>query len=606
MSPKRTNSALTPFLDILTYFLGLMAIVALIMQGFELSPQYQRFSEVGIYVVLYCFVAQEFLRFSLGWFAKKDSSWKDFIWGNLKSHFLERKMEVFVAILMTTLLIAPTSFFIKITTYFIPNIKATTTLTVLLFAFMQFLLFSAQVLKALRNSQLLSYKTLRPAHLFILAFIATILMGTLLLKIPKATYIPISWLDALFTSVSAVCVTGLVVVDTAIAFTPLGKIFLAILFQIGGLGVMTFTMTFSLLFTSALSVNDRMLLADLLSEKKMGQVGNTLKSIAAFTFVLEFIGAILLYKAMGYSFAFSEFKPEAFYNAVFHSISAFCNAGFSLFDDGLNSFWFRSHYFYTSVIMVLVIIGGLGFPVMLNLKEALFSRQRTFLPNLFLTPFTKIVLLSTTGLLLFGAVAIWILESQHSFVNLKTFGEQLYHSLFLSVTVRTAGFNIWPTESLSYPCLFILMFLMWVGGSPISTAGGIKNTTLMVSLINLRSVLVGSPRVLFGRYISMEATLRAFAVIVLSLSFLLVASFLLMWMEPHQPVMDVAFETFSALGTVGLSRGITPELKSGSKVVLMVLMFVGRVGVVAFFMGFFQRKLEEHQKIRFLEIKLPI
>ena len=219
--------------------------------------------------------------------------------------------------------------------------------------------------------------------------------------------------------------------------------------------------------------------------------------------------------------------------------------------------------------MVLVIIGGLGFPVMLNLKEALFSRQRTFLPNLFLTPFTKIVLLSTTGLLLFGAAAIWILESQHSFVNLKafeepylkTFGKQLYHSLFLSVTVRTAGFNIWPTESLSYPCLFILMFLMWVGGSPISTAGGIKNTTLMVSLINLRSVLVGSPRVLFGRYISMEATLRAFAVIVLSLSFLLVASFLLMWMEPRQHVMDVVFEGLFGFGNRGLKSGDHPGIE---------------------------------------------
>ena len=604
MSLTKTNPRFSRLLDTLTYLLGLTAVVALIMQGFELNPKYQFISEIGLRVVLHLFVTQELIRFSLGWFAKKEDSWKHFIWSNLKSHFLERKMEVFMAILMSILLISP-NFFIQPITYFIPQ-TSPVTLTILLFAFIQFLLFSAQLLKALRNSELLSYKTLRPTSLFILAFITTILLGMLLLKIPKATYESISWIDALFTSISAVCVTGLVVVDTVSTFTPLGKIFLAILFQIGGLGVMTFTMTFSLLFTSSLSINDRMLLADLLSEKKMGQVGSTLKSIATFTFVLEFIGAILLYKAMGYSLSFSQFEPTAFYNSIFHSISAFCNAGFSLFEQGLNSFWFRSHYFYTSVIMGLVILGGLGFPVILNLKEALFNRHRTFLPNLFLTPFTKLVLLSTLGLLLFGACAIWILESQQSFTNLQSIWQQLYHSLFLSVTARTAGFNIWPTESLSYPCLSILMFFMWVGGSPISTAGGIKNTTLMVALINLRGVLLGSPRVLFGRYISMEATLRAFAIIVLSLSFLLVASFLLMWMEPHLSVMDLTFEAFSALGTVGLSRGITSELKEGSKIVLMVLMFIGRIGVITFFISIFKRKLEKQPKVRFLEIKLPV
>ena len=605
MPPTKTDRRLYRFLNILTYFLGLTAVVALIMQGFTLSPKYQFISDLGLRVVLHLFVAQELLRFSLGWLRKKESSWIHSIWINLKSHFLERKMEVFMAILMTILLISPDFFIQLIVSKLIPNTNPTT-LTILFFAFIQFLLFSAQVLKALRRSQLLSYKTLRPTNLFILAFIATILLGTLLLKIPKATYESISWIDAFFTSVSAVCVTGLVVVDTASTFTPLGKIFLTLLFQIGGLGVMTFTMTFSLLFTSALSINDRMLLADLLSEKKMGQVGNTLKSIATFTFVLELIGAILLYKAMGYHLGLSQFNPSAFYNAIFHSISAFCNAGFSLFEEGLNSFRFRSNNFYTSIIMGLVILGGLGFPVMLNLKEAFINRRRAFLPNLLLTPLTKLVLLSTLGLLFFGTLMIWALESQRSFVDLKNGWQQLYHSLFLSVTARTAGFNIWPTENLSYPCLAILMFLMWVGGSPISTAGGIKNTTLMVALINLRSVLLSSPRVLFGRYISMEANLRAFAIIILSLGFLLIASFLLMWIEPQISVMDLAFETFSALSTVGLSRGITPELKDGSKVILMVLMFVGRVGVVTFFMGFFKRNLEKQKKVRFLEIKLPM
>ena len=478
------------FLDIFTSFLGLIAIIALIMQGFELSYEYELLSQMGIYAVLYLFITQELLRFSMGWFRKKEVSLKSFVWENLKSHFLQRKMEVFIALFMTVLLISPDFFMKPFFRYLIPN-QDVTTLTVLFFAFIQILLFLAQVLRYLRNSELLSYKTLRPTNLFILAFLFTILLGTLLLKLPKATYslTPLSWLDAIFTSISAVCVTGLVVVDTASTFTPLGKIFLASLFQIGGLGVMTFTMTFSLLFAGALSINDRMLLADLLSEKKMGQVGGTLKSIAIFTFFLEFIGAILLYKAMGYNF--SQWEPQAFYNAIFHSISAFCNAGFSLFDKGLNEVWFRSHFFYTSVIMGLVILGGLGFPVIMNLREILTFKRRS-LPNLFLNPFTKLVLLSTFCLLLFGTLIIWALESQHSFVDLKI-GEQLYHSLFLSVTVRTAGFNIWPTESLSYPCVCILMFLMWVGGSPISTAGGIKNTTFAVALINLRSILTNSP-----------------------------------------------------------------------------------------------------------------
>jgi trk system potassium uptake protein TrkH len=443
----------------------------------------------------------------------------------------------------------------------------------------------------LRNSNI----TLRPVQVLVISFLLPIFFGTLLLQLPRSSVENLAWIDVLFMATSAVCVTGLSAVDLAVNFTPLGKLILLLLIQIGGLGIITLTVTFATLLSGGIGVRDRIMMSQLLSEDSVGAIKGLLLKICTYTFAIEAMGAVVLYLSSGNSFA--NFDQAQFYEAVFHAISAFCNAGFGLATLNFATPELSHNYPYIGMIMVLIVLGGLGFPLVSNLWDFSISRvtQRTWKAHVSMT--SRMILWGTVVLLPGGMLAIYLVENNHAFSELSFFN-QVYHSLFISVTSRTAGFNIFPMETLSAQSAFIIMFLMWVGGGPMSTAGGIKITTLMITLINIKSLITGRSRCeAFGREISQVSLNRAFATVAMSVILLGIAFFGVVYFDPKFAKLDVAFEIVSAFATTGLSRGITAHLSDPSKFILILLMFVGRLGSITILMALFRPPATENYRL---------
>lgn len=434
--------------------------------------------------------------------------------------------------------------------------------------------------RLLHFNQLLAFVRVSPRAILIGSYVALIALGTVLLQIPKATTEPLAWIDALFTSTSAVCVTGLIVVDTATAFTPTGQAIVLGLFQLGGLGLMTFTYFFVLVFGRGITIRDRALLLEFLNEEYVGRVTSSLTAIVLMTLAFEAAGAVLLQLVSPAG------GPHAWFNNFFHAVSAFCNAGFSVFSAGLYDPSTRDNVSYHGVIMALIVIGGLGFPVLNNLWDSGIARLRNR-PGRFvrLTTHTKLVLVTTLGLIVGGALLAFSFELPAE----VRIGEapQWVNALFLSITSRTAGFNTVPTEALLPPTVFLVLFLMFIGGSPASTAGGIKTTTFAVALLNTIRTLRDATRdlVAFRRQIPAPVANRAFAVVLLSLAWVTGSTLILATLMPAHAPLDVAFEAVSAFSTVGLSRGITAELPVPGKVVIVASMLVGRIGILYVALG---------------------
>lgn len=437
--------------------------------------------------------------------------------------------------------------------------------------------------------------TLRPVQVLVISFFMPIFIGTLLLQLPRASVENLAWIDVMFMATSAVCVTGLSVVDLATSFTPLGKFIMLLLIQIGGLGIITLTVTFATLLSGGIGVRDRIMMSQLLSEDSVGAIKGLLLKICTYTFTIEAIGAVVLYLSSGHSFA--KFDQGQFYEAIFHSISAFCNAGFALLTMGFATPELSHNYPYMGMIMVLIVLGGLGFPLVSNLWDFSVSRitKRKWKVHVSMT--SRMILWGTAILIPSGLLAIYLIENNHAFREMSLFN-QVYHSLFISVTSRTAGFNIWPMETLSAQSAFIVMFLMWVGGGPMSTAGGIKITTLMITFLNIRSLITGRSRCeVFGRELSQTSLNRAFATVAMSIILLGIAFFGVVYFDPKVAKLDVAFEIVSAFATTGLSRGITANLSDSSKFILILLMFVGRLGSITIFMALFRPPTTENYRL---------
>ncbi len=428
-------------------------------------------------------------------------------------------------------------------------------------------------------NQLLAFAHFSPRALLIASYVALIAAGAALLKLPNATREPLSWLDAFFTSTSAVSVTGLIVVDTATVFTGSGHAILLGLIQLGGLGLMTFTYFFVALFGAGLTLRDRSLLLEYLNEDHVGRVTGTLVAIVAMTLVFEAVGAFLLWWLTPGAGAFV---------SVFHAVSAFCNAGFSLYSAGLYDPVTRTHVPYQLVIMILIVVGGLGFPVLKNLWDCARTFRRP-VRTVRLTTHTRIVMTTTAALLVAGAVLLFALEP--SGPAGATVGECALTAVFNSVTARTAGFNTVPIEALAAPTAVVLMVLMFIGGSPAGTAGGIKTTTFAVALLNTLHLLrdAGNDLVAFRRRIPSVVANRAFAVALLGLGWVTATTIVLIVLMPRHPPLDLAFEAVSAFATVGLSRGLTFSLTEPAKIVLMLSMLVGRIGILYVALGMVRR-----------------
>jgi len=578
-----TKKTILSTLDVLLILSGLLSFVALFFEfGFYISQEQFAVITIIIKAVSFFFIIQEFFRYYL--YSKK------------RSFFKERWFEICLVLLLLLQFLYP-PFFRQIFNYFLPNSNAEQ-LTLAYLAVSQVLLFLAFLIGAMRYNHLLTRVKIQPGAVFALSFALIIFSGTMLLMLPKATVSGISFIDALFTSTSAVCVTGLTTIDVPSTFTTLGIFIITALIQIGGLGVMTLSTFFALLFTGGLSVRERLFMSDLLSENSIGEVSGLLLKIATFTVVLEVIGFLLLYISLGGTFI--PLDHQKFYSCIFHSISAFCNAGFSTYSDGFMNPNVRYNYFYLGSIMWLIVFGGLGFPVLSNVWSYFKKRKQKGIINR-LSLSTKLVLYTTVSLLILGTVTIWILElvngTQYSTLTIV---DQGFSSLFWSVTARTAGFNTMATDLLQPSTVLLLLFLMWIGASPSSTGGGVKTTTFAVVLLMIYNFVRKKERVeLFNRQITDESIRKAFSAIIVSVFVIGIASVLLTAMEPSKNTLDLLFEVVSAMSTVGLSRNLTPHLGDGGKILITVVMFVGRVGVLTLIIAFV--KPEQNVRIKYAQ-----
>lgn len=439
---------------------------------------------------------------------------------------------------------------------------------------------------------------LNPAQLFVGSFLLIIFMGTLLLLLPNATHEGITTLDALFTATSAVCVTGLIVVDTGSYFTQFGQIIILILIQLGGLGIMTFASYFSYFFRGKSSYENQIMLKDMTNSDKIGEVFGVLKKIILVTFFIELIGAILIFLTIEVS-AMAPVGERIFFS-VFHTVSGFCNAGFSTLEHSLYEPEFKFNYPLQLIIACLFILGGIGFPILFNLyKYFLYYVKKQFLKirhpeESVYIPWvinlnSRIVLVTSSVLLFTATVLFYIFENDNTLAEHSLFGK-IVTAFFGAATPRTAGFNSVDTSALNFSTIMIIFLLMWIGASPASTGGGIKTSTFSVATLNFLSIARGKNRIeVFKREIADISVRRAFAIIALSLMVIGTAVFLIASFDSEKTLLSIAFECFSAYSTVGLSLGITPDLSSPSKVVIIFTMFIGRVSMLTILIALLRR-----------------
>ncbi|MGI6073508.1 MAG: TrkH family potassium uptake protein [Fermentimonas sp.] len=429
---------------------------------------------------------------------------------------------------------------------------------------------------------------LGPAQIFVLSFLSIIFIGCMLLLLPCSTNRGISFIDALFTATSAVCITGLVVVDTEFTFTLFGSSVILFLIQIGGLGIMTITTYFSYFFQGKTSFRNQLLIRDITHSEMLGNIFSSLKSILLITFVIEGIGMLLIFLSMRNA---DMYLHEKIYFSIFHSVSSFCNAGFSTLSGNLYDTRVRLNFPLHIIISSLIILGGLGFPVVNSLWKYLtsfakgaykriFKRQKLAYTTMHVSVNTRLVVRTTLLLIIVGTLSFYIFEKDGVLREFDTGVGKWTASFFGSVTTRTAGYNSTDTGLLTLPTTFLFIFLMWIGASPASTGGGIKTTTFAVSIMNFLALIRGKNRVEFhGREISQITISRAFSQMTLSVLFIILMTFFMILIEKDKEPMNLLFETVSAYSTVGLSRNVTPFLSDPGRLLIIFTMFVGRVSL---------------------------
>ncbi len=453
----------------------------------------------------------------------------------------------------------------------------------------------------------INYKrtVLNPAQLFVSSFVLIILFGTFLLMTPRATVGGLSFIDALFTSTSAVCVTGLIVVDTGSYFTDFGQLVILFLIQIGGLGILTFASYFSYFFKGVSTYENQLALSDMTNSNKLGEVFSTIKSILLITFGIELISAVLIYSSLDSTLFPSE--PRKIFFAVFHAVSAFCNAGFSTLPNGLYEMGFRYNYLLQLVIILTFVMGGLGFPIVNNIITFLkyklralvsFGRFKPTYRPWVLNLNSRITLVTTLSISLVGFVLFLALEYHNTLAEHQGMGK-IVTALFGATTPRTAGFNTIDTSAMLFPTTMIVFLLMWIGASPASTGGGIKTSTFAIATLNILSLAKGKSKIeVYRREIADISVRRAFATISLSLIIIGFGIVLISVFDPEKTLIQIGFECFSAFSTVGLSLGITAALSDMSKIILTVIMFVGRVSMLSLLIAVFK-------KVRYKNYKYP-
>ncbi len=449
---------------------------------------------------------------------------------------------------------------------------------------------------------LLKINSMEPVQVMVIGFGAVILFGALVLNLPISTQSgeSIGFLNALFTSTSAVCVTGLVVVDTSTYWSEFGQFVIITLIQTGGLGFMTIATMFALLARKRINLRERLLIQESLNQKDLSGLVKLTRYIIMMTITIEAIGALLLSIV---------YIPElglakGIWYSVFHSISAFCNAGFDLMGSiggeysSLTSF--VDNVLINVVICGLIILGGIGFPVLLDvINNKKYSR---------LNIHSKIVINTTLILIAMGFAFIFIAEfSNQDTLGSLTLKEKLLSSVFQSVTLRTAGYNTIDLTLLSESTLFLMITLMLIGASPASTGGGLKTTTIATLFLAVKSFILGKEDIeIFQRRISDTTVKKSLGIFFIGVLISLVGTLALNIVNPEFTLLESGFEVISAFATVGLSIGSTPTLNSGGKLIIMILMFLGRVGSLTIFMALISKNSKVKSKIRYAEGKIIV
>jgi trk system potassium uptake protein TrkH len=426
-----------------------------------------------------------------------------------------------------------------------------------------------------------------PVQLLVISFLLLIFFGTLLLLLPEMTQNGISIIDSLFTTTSAVCVTGLTTVDTALCFTHKGHWIIMILMQLGGINILAFAAFFAIFYKDSSSIKYQSLIRDLLDTSEMSKSRNVLGKIVLFSFLIEAVGVIAIYFSWGRDMVWPDGQNKLF-SSLFHCISAFNNAGFSLFSKNFFEDSVRLNWTVQGVIALLVFLGGIGYPVLQDVaslpKKGI--RQVNFWK--YLQPGSRIALRTSFYLIVIGAVMFYFYYPVYPAD--VTVGGRIMQGVFHSVIARTAGFNSVDMAQFSQALILVFIALMFVGASPGSTGGGIKTTTFAVLMKSIYAGIKGTKNIVFFQH-SLKTPLiqRAVSVTVLYACFFLIGTTLLTILEPSIPMGNLAFEQVSALSTVGLSTGITPGLGSAAKIVLAVSMYVGRIGSLTIIMALLRK-----------------
>jgi len=421
----------------------------------------------------------------------------------------------------------------------------------------------------------------KPNQVIVLSFVLASFIGAILLCLPVSISgaQPISFVDSLFTATSAVCVTGLIVKDIGTFFTTFGQSIILVLIQLGGLGIMTFSTAFAILLGRRLTIKDTVIMQSALDNERAETFRKILKHIVIITVCIEAAGAALLY--MRWHLVSGWSKLHILYSSIFHSVAAFCNAGFSLYADNLCGF--KSDLTINLVITSLIILGGIGFIVLLELPKFKFWRQDRIKYLSKISVQTKLALTVTAVLIAAGMALILLFEWDNTLKGMPL-KDKLLCSYFHSVTPRTAGFNTLPVENFTSPTLLITTALMFIGASPGSTGGGIKTVTLAVLIAAAIAMVKNRNRVtIFKKTVPRAIFRRAFMISLMAVAWVFIATIVLCIIEqPKYCSADFAlknlFEVVSAFGTVGLSAALTPTLAPLSKIVIIITMWMGRVG----------------------------
>lgn len=400
-------------------------------------------------------------------------------------------------------------------------------------------------------------KKIKPSRIFVLGFLMVILLGTILLMLPISINEGknVSFIDALFTSTSAVCVTGLIAIDTADTFTIFGRTVVALLIQIGGLGVTSVGVGFIMLMKRKIGIKERTLIKESMNLDSLKGVVKLVKSILLMTLIFESIGVILSYVVFS-----KDYSPlDALGISLFHSVAAFNNSGFDILGGLQNLIPYQNNILLNLTTCGLIIFGGIGFLVIKEIIEVKSFKKFTL--------HTKIVIIMTAILLIVGTILLKLTE------NISWLG-----AFFFSTSARTAGFSTYPLSSFTNAGLFVIIILMFIGASPGSTGGGIKTTTLFTLYKSIYSTSTNKHCIAFKRKIPLAVILKAFNITILALFIICIGTFILSILEPNYTFMQLLFEVTSAFGTVGLSTGITPDLSDISKAIISLIMFIGRLG----------------------------